>query len=391
MHGPLIHLEMRSTEDDGHQSGTVQLIYEAALDFNRWPAVLEQLADDLGASVACLVRHDIATSEGTMVMVRTDPRFARLYSEHYARLNVFAQRAGNRPPQTVITDRMVLPKEELFSTEFYDGFMLPQHVHTLMNLYLLSEGTSSTRIALARSPRAGEWDQEHTRRLSSLAPHLHHAARVNRQFEAVHLSAETAFSALDRLTLGIVIVDDQSHVFFANRAAQEMVAAADGLAIDSAGLSVAHRAQSAVLRRLIAEAATEVGIPGSGSGLSAARPSLRRPYSLLVTPLRRSQGWCFPKQSGAVVLIRDPERAPSLSACYLRRRYGLTPAEAAVTMEIMKGGGLGEAAQALSVSLTTARTHLQHVFEKTGTHRQAELVRLIGDMQAELTLGELPL
>lgn len=31
----------------------------------------------------------------------------------------------------------------------------------------------------------------------------------------------------------------------------------------------------------------------------------------------------------------------------------------------------------LSVSLATVRTHLQHVFDKTETHRQAELVRLL--------------
>jgi DNA-binding CsgD family transcriptional regulator len=35
-----------------------------------------------------------------------------------------------------------------------------------------------------------------------------------------------------------------------------------------------------------------------------------------------------------------------------------------------------ETAQALDVALTTVRTHLAHIFDKTGTSRQAELVRL---------------
>lgn len=46
-------------------------------------------------------------------------------------------------------------------------------------------------------------------------------------------------------------------------------------------------------------------------------------------------------------------------------------------MEIARGGGLQAAADELQISLTTARTHLQHVFEKTETQRQAELVRLV--------------
>jgi DNA-binding CsgD family transcriptional regulator len=46
-------------------------------------------------------------------------------------------------------------------------------------------------------------------------------------------------------------------------------------------------------------------------------------------------------------------------------------------MAIARGAGLQAAADELEVSLTTARTHLQHAFEKTETRRQTELVGLI--------------
>jgi FixJ family two-component response regulator len=44
---------------------------------------------------------------------------------------------------------------------------------------------------------------------------------------------------------------------------------------------------------------------------------------------------------------------------------------------VLDGSGLGPIADEMSVSLSTVRTHLQHVFDKTQTHRQAELVRLL--------------
>jgi DNA-binding CsgD family transcriptional regulator len=50
-----------------------------------------------------------------------------------------------------------------------------------------------------------------------------------------------------------------------------------------------------------------------------------------------------------------------------------------VAIAIARGVGLQAVADELEISLTTARTHLQHVFEKTSTRRQAELVRLIAD------------
>ncbi len=54
-----------------------------------------------------------------------------------------------------------------------------------------------------------------------------------------------------------------------------------------------------------------------------------------------------------------------------------TAAEARLSLGLLEGKGLAAAARRNSISLNTARTHLRHVFEKTRTHRQAELVRLI--------------
>ena len=57
--------------------------------------------------------------------------------------------------------------------------------------------------------------------------------------------------------------------------------------------------------------------------------------------------------------------------------YKLTPAEMRVLMMIVQIGGVPEIAPVLGVSETTVKTHLQHIFGKTGTSRQAELVKLV--------------
>jgi DNA-binding CsgD family transcriptional regulator len=61
----------------------------------------------------------------------------------------------------------------------------------------------------------------------------------------------------------------------------------------------------------------------------------------------------------------------------LRSRFGLTCAEANLAIEITRGDGRKAAAARLGIAVTTARTHLTHIFEKTGVRRQAELVRLV--------------
>ena len=50
---------------------------------------------------------------------------------------------------------------------------------------------------------------------------------------------------------------------------------------------------------------------------------------------------------------------------------------AALAALLLEGVDLREAAERLGVGLWTVRAHLQQIFEKTGTHRQAELVSLL--------------
>ena len=76
-------------------------------------------------------------------------------------------------------------------------------------------------------------------------------------------------------------------------------------------------------------------------------------------------------------MLIDLDRRIEPSVEVLRRIYRLTRAESQVAVRVLHGDGLAPIAEELSVSLTTVRTHLQRIFDKTGTHRQAELVRLL--------------
>jgi DNA-binding CsgD family transcriptional regulator len=56
--------------------------------------------------------------------------------------------------------------------------------------------------------------------------------------------------------------------------------------------------------------------------------------------------------------------------------YGLTPTETRVLASLLDGCTLVETATALGVAVTTAKTHLDKIFLKTGVSRQADLARL---------------
>jgi DNA-binding CsgD family transcriptional regulator len=67
--------------------------------------------------------------------------------------------------------------------------------------------------------------------------------------------------------------------------------------------------------------------------------------------------------------------APTLAA--LNAVFGLSAAEARLAQCLARGESVESAAQLLDIKLTTVRSQLAAIFEKTGTRRQAKLAALL--------------
>jgi DNA-binding CsgD family transcriptional regulator len=324
------------------------------------------------------------------ITVRVDPVFDQLYYEYFREHKTIWQRAAARPVGTCLIDREVISKEELSRTEFYNDLLLPQDVYTALKAYVLATGDWHAVISVGRSSRRGEWEREHVDFLHRVVPHLQHAAQINLRLGAARFNEASSAEVLENLACGVIIVSGDGKALFVNRAAEAIVAAADGISFDTTGIRAANRQQSSALRQLIAAAATGAAGPKAVGGvLSLARPSGRRRLALLVAPLHVTAQWFVDRQPRAIVFVVDPERTPIVPEKYLQRVYNLTPAEAAVAVRILRGEGLQAVADGLRIGLATVCTHRQRVFEKTGTKRQAELVRLVLEQAAGIRLERL--
>lgn len=84
-----------------------------------------------------------------------------------------------------------------------------------------------------------------------------------------------------------------------------------------------------------------------------------------------------PDASGPVLMVTiHPPVRPERGILALARIFNLTCAEARVLAHLAEDRTPSEIGTALGVSVTTVRTHLQSLFQKTGARRQPELVRL---------------
>ena len=350
-------------------------LYDAAVEPTRWPQVLETLSDYLEGAATKLTFQNVRTLHSEANSVRMAPEADVIYAQYYYKINVFLQRIAKLRAGTLIPVWNLLPRDIYQRSEFYNDFARPNDMCHPIGVVLVNDPDARVVFTCGSGKGAGEFEPEHLDRLHRIGPHLVRAANISLRLSRAEIARNATAEALDRVAQGVLIVAADGEVLFANQTAEALLAEADGIRTDKSALRARTLADTARFRRLIAAAAERSD--AAGGVMTLPRPAPRRPLSVLVAPLTIESTWLMMKRPAAIVFVADPDSTPPIAKEQLRNLYRLTPAEADVAIAIARGAGLQAAADELAISLTTARTHLQHVFEKTETRRQAELVRLI--------------
>jgi DNA-binding CsgD family transcriptional regulator/PAS domain-containing protein len=361
-------------------SDLLALIYEAAADFDRWPEALRAIARASDAPMVVFVCVGPNNEPLWQIVPDLDSEYIERYAAYYHRINPLWRVAIPSEVGSVMTDEMMIERREFARTEFFNDFLTPLGLGSMLGAKLRMEGGLNCAIVTQRRRGFSEQDLALYRRL---APHLVRAVQLNVRLSGLEGRCAATADALDRLSHGAIVVDAQARVLFANREAERLVGPSGCLRIQSGVLQGRSESTTAKLKTLIAGCAAGREREAGGA-LQLPCDRDRRAMSALVLPLRgQAPAFSLSPRPAAVVFVTDPGRTPDGLDAQLRRRFGLTPAEANFAMEVAKGDGLQASADRIGISLATARTHLAHVFAKTEVRRQAELTLLVGALSVE--------
>ena len=187
---------------------------------------------------------------------------------------------------------------------------------------------------------------------------------------------ESPLCVLDLLALGVVLLDPEGEVVFANQAARQLTADRDGVVVGTR-VQAANRQAGDRLREILGEvaAASEAGIECL-NGMALPRPSGGRDMLLLASAMPMP---AVPRVEDpqVVLFLSDPERRLELSEEVVASLFGLTSAESRIAIALAEGRRRDQIAKEFEVSRTTVAFHLRNLFQKTATHRQTDLIALI--------------
>jgi DNA-binding CsgD family transcriptional regulator/PAS domain-containing protein len=370
-------------------------MYEAAVSPDLWPDALEALAAWVGASVAHLYRLDRRSGRPLFAAANAGaPRDGlRAYHEHYQHVDPRLPGAVSVPAGALVPDWRLVPAPVFERSEFFNDFYAPLRLRWMAAAVLARDAGSVSGLSLVRGPEAGAFGRAEARRLARVLPSLRRALAVQRRLGEASGPAAPLAATLDRLPVGMIVTDGAGRPVAVNRAAEALAAEADGLALGSDGLRAATPEATAALRHAIGQAGRcpagrDAGPDGA---LTLPRPSGRPPLAVLVAPLARDRVPPGLEPRGCVlVVVDDPGRRPALPAGVVAALYGLTPAEARLAVRLAEGASLEAVAEGAGPARSTLRWTLKQVLAKTGTRRQADLVRLLVQGPAALGAAGLP-
>jgi DNA-binding CsgD family transcriptional regulator/PAS domain-containing protein len=373
--------------EDERLSELIGDIYDAALDPSLWVDVLDRAARFVGGPAASLYSRD-APSRGASATYHfgLDPRYVQLYLETYAKLDpTFPGYFFAEIEQPVdVTD--IMPYDEYLETRFHKEWARPQGWVDSVNVVLEKSATAAAMFVVFRHERDGIVDDATRARMRLIAPHFRRAVVIGKTLDLKAVEAAALADTLDGLSAGMVLVNSAGRIVHANAAGHAMLRETDVLRAPSGRLIVNDPQVDQTLADIFASAGNgdaAIGIKGIALPLTARTGERYVGHVLpLTSGARRSAGTSY-RAVVALFVHKAALDAPSPPEA-IAKSYALTPTELRVLLAIVEVGGVPEVSEALGIAETTVKTHLGRLYEKTGTRRQADLVKIVAGFSNSL-------
>lgn len=230
----------------------IRHLYDTAIDGNKWPVFLKELAAAFEAKGSQVVRvqpretmlnfsalygydDEILEYYGTNGNSDFKTALAR-YEQHFIELMPtdprvrFLERIPGRP----LSCWLEISEAELHSSKIYQDMLRLADGEYSLIVSLAEDDGSLSMLGVFRSKESTHFDEDDVATFDEIIPHLKQAIRISEHLARANFASRAALDALDSVAMGIVIVDDGARLVHANATGKRIIELADGISSTTA-------------------------------------------------------------------------------------------------------------------------------------------------------------
>jgi DNA-binding CsgD family transcriptional regulator/PAS domain-containing protein len=357
-------------------SDTIGAIYDCALDPQQWPSTCRKITDLCESTAGGICVHDLRHAQNDQLFVfGYQQEFLEKLGGHYAESPMAA---SDVVANIGDVRALSMERQELLESRFFRDVLEPFGLRDIIWFPALRTGGRVASMHASRRDKAPLYHQREVGLFELLAPHVCRVLAISDALDIRTLRSEMLEKTFDSLVAGVFLTVYDGRVVYMNAAAERQVKTGNSLRIVNKRIVAADPATRAALSKAIAEAARD-DIEMSEHTLAIPDVDGGSGYVATLLPVERGQrrDIVAPFAASVAVFTKDPVQAPLMPGEAFARLYKLTGGELRVVLALAQGLGGKESADMLGISETTVRTHLKHIFSKTNTGRQADLVHLL--------------
>jgi DNA-binding CsgD family transcriptional regulator/PAS domain-containing protein len=353
----------------------VENLYAGVLDASSWTRAIVGMADFLRCSSGIL----FAANPTTQIILRDElfrGDLAQLqdYRKHWVATDMRIAAGKAFPVGVPQQERQLIARHVWEKSPLLNEFLLPSDAPFMLATWLHKAPHKVVALTFQGSRRRGPFDVDDSRKLKRLIPHVQRALEIRDRLEAAQVRASTLSSVVEQSRMGVIILDEKGRILEATGLAEQLLKSDASIRRASDRTLWLREPAGSQLREWVM-----TGRPprsNSSGFLSVPRLNGFAGVSLLIAPMPPLPTSWTGTDPRWLVFVFDPEQRAAPAAS-ISRELGISAREAEIAIMLSMGHDLPSAATRLGISLHTMRVHLKHIFEKTGTHTQCDLVRRV--------------
>ena len=368
----------------------VSSIHASSYRAGGWDVALERLRGALELDAFALMRlpgRFAAVDSPELISVggsHVTSGAAQKYDEYYGAIDPRVQFVRRGSVQEVFLCEQYFDPAYVSRSEFYQDFLRPEGLRFCMGTCIRLSDETDFALGLLRSEDRGSYSAETQRVFKRLIGHIGQALGAQERLARSDLHHGTVSAIAAAASWGVLYLGVDGR-FMGGMPLVETLLADDRLVrIRSGTLVFSHAATqrrfTAAAQRCLRDRCGETFF------VESTRAGARRlTMTLQPMPLDPEDRACLSESVRApgarlvgILAPLDDRRVPSLRQ--LMDVFDLTPAEARLARALASGEALDKYAAANALAMSTVRTQMRATFRKTGTERQAEVVRVLNNI-----------